>query len=236
MGIRSLSRSNSIRWLLCRSRVATAAPVTDRPAVTLIREDLGRRTNPLDPESSLLLNKPMMRLPHGGGLKLTRRDPAYAILQQWIAEGCRPDADDASKCVRLEVYPPSGRLLRWPAHEQQLAVLGHFSDDTIRDVTHLACYSSSDPQVADVAAGGLVTAADRGETAIIVRYLQFVESCSLTFVKDIPGYAWSKVPAANYIDEHVYAKLQQLQYLPSGRASDEEILRRVYLDVVGQLP
>ena len=77
--------------------------------LTLIREDLGRRTNPLDPDSSLLLSKPMMRLPHGGGLKLTKRDPAYAILRQWVAEGCRPDADDAPQCVRLEVYPPSGR-------------------------------------------------------------------------------------------------------------------------------
>jgi Protein of unknown function (DUF1549)/Protein of unknown function (DUF1553) len=209
-------------------------PVLDK--LTLIREDLGRRTNPVDPDSSLLLNKPMMRLPHGGGLKLTKRDPAYAIVRQWIAEGCRPDPDNAPQCVRLEVYPPSGRLLRWPAHEQQLAVLAHFSDGAIRDVTHIACYSSSDPQVAEASAGGLVTAADRGETAVIVRYLQHVESCSLTFVKDIPGYVWSNPPAANYIDEHVYAKLQQLQYLPSGLASDEEFLRRVYLDVIGQLP
>ncbi len=209
-------------------------PVLDK--LTLIREDLGRRTNPLDPDSSLLLNKPMMRLPHGGGLKLTKRDPAYAILRQWIAEGCRPDAENAAQCVKLEVFPSSGRLLRWPAHEQQLAVLAHFSDGAVRDVTDLACYSSSDPQVADVSAGGLVTAADRGETAIIVRYLQHVESCSLTFVKDIPGYAWSNPPAANYIDEHVYAKLRQLQYLPSGLASDDEFLRRVFLDVIGQLP
>jgi hypothetical protein len=204
--------------------------------LTLIREDLGRRTNPLDPDGSLLLNKPMMRLPHGGGLKLTKREPAYAIVRQWIAEGCRPDAENAPQCVKLEVYPSSGRLLRWPAHEQQLAVVSHFSDGTVRDVTDIACYSSSDPQVADISAGGLVTAADRGETAIIVRYLQHVESCSLTFVKDIPGYAWSNPPTANYIDEHIDAKLRQLQYLPSGLASDEEFLRRVYLDVIGQLP
>src|SRR5207244_11047842 len=52
-------------------------PVLDQ--LTLIREEFGRRTNPLDPDSSLLLNKPMMRLPHGGGLKVTKRDPAYAI-------------------------------------------------------------------------------------------------------------------------------------------------------------
>jgi len=209
-------------------------PVLDK--LTLIREDLGRRTNPLDPESSLLLNKPLMKLPHGGGLKLTRHDPAYAILRQWIAEGCRPDADDAPRCVRIEVYPYSGRLLKWPAHVQQLAVLAHFADGTVRDVTPIACYSSSDTAVADVSAGGLVTGADRGEAAIIVRYLEHIESCSLTFVKEIPGYVWSDPPAANYIDTHVTAKLRQLQYAPSGLASDDEFLRRVHLDCVGQLP
>src|SRR5690606_8679204 len=33
---------------------------------TLIREEYGRRTNPHDPDSSLLLLKPAMKVPHGG--------------------------------------------------------------------------------------------------------------------------------------------------------------------------
>ena len=209
-------------------------PVLDR--LTLIREDLGRRTNPLSPDDSLLLNKPEMKVPHGGGLKLTKHDAAYPILRQWIGEGCRPDAEGAPRCVKIEVYPPSGRLLKRPAHTQQLAVLAHFTDGSTRDITELACYSSSDSQVADVTAGGLVVGHDRGEAAIIIRYLEHVESCFLTFVKDIPGYAWTNPPAANYIDELVAAKLHQLQYLPAGLAADDEFLRRVYLDVIGELP
>ncbi len=214
--------------------------------LTLIREDLGRRTNPIDPDASLLLNKPLMKLPHGGGLKLTKREAAHAVLRQWIAEGCREDAADAARCVKIEVGPnsgssvgtahPTGRLLKWPAHTQQLAVVAHFSDGTSRDVTEMACYSSSDNQVADVTEGGLVVGKSRGEAAVIVRYLEHVESVFLTFVKDVPGYVWSSPPAANYIDELVDAKLRQLQYLPAGLASDEEFLRRVYLDVIGQLP
>jgi hypothetical protein len=209
-------------------------PVLDK--LTLIREDLGRRTNPLSPDESLLLNKPMMKVPHGGGLKLTRHDGAHAILRQWIAEGCQDDAESVTRCVRLEVYPPTGRVLKRPAHMQQLAVLAHFSDGSVRDVTELACYSSSDSAVASVTAGGLVEGNDRGEAAIIVRYLEHIESCSLMFVKDIPGFVWNSPPAANYIDEHVHAKLKELQYLPAGLCSDEEFLRRVTLDVIGQLP
>ena len=128
-------------------------PVLDK--LTLIREDLGRRTNPLSPDDSLLLNKPMMRVPHGGGLKLTKHDASHAILRQWIAEGCREDAADAPRCVRIEVNPPSGRLLKWPAHTQQLAVLAHHSDGSVRDVTELAVYSSSDDAVASVTTSGL---------------------------------------------------------------------------------
>jgi Protein of unknown function (DUF1549)/Protein of unknown function (DUF1553) len=204
--------------------------------LTLIREDLGRRTNPLNPDDSLLLNKPLMKVPHGGGQKLKKGEAAYAVLRQWIADGCQADAADAPRCVKIEVYPPSGRLLKRPAHTQQLCVLAHFASGTVRDVTDLACFSSSDSMVADVLPSGLVFSQDRGEAAVIVRYLEHVQSCSLTFVKDIPGFAWTNPPTANYIDEHVNSKLLELQYLPSGLCSDEEFLRRAYLDVIGQLP
>jgi hypothetical protein len=204
--------------------------------LTLIREDLGRRTNVLAPDESLLLVKPLMKVPHGGGLKLRKTDPAYALMRQWIAEGCKPDPDGALRCVKLEVLPPTGRVLKRPAHTQQLCVLAHFSDGTIRDVTDMACYSTSDSEVADVTSSGLVVGHNRGEAAIIVRYMEFIESCFLTFVKDIDGYQWPSPPANNYIDELVYAKLQQLKFLPSGLCSDEEFLRRVHLDVIGILP
>ncbi len=209
-------------------------PTVDK--LTLIREDLGRRTSVLNPEDSLLLAKPLMKVPHGGGMKLKKGDPAYAIMRDWISQGCKPDAEASPRCVKLEVYPPTGRLLKRPAHTQQICVLAHFSDGTIRDVTDLACYSSSDTEIADVSVGGLVVGHNRGEAAIIVRYLEFIESCFLTFVKDIPNYQWNNPPSNNYIDDLVYAKLKQLQFLASGTCSDEEFLRRVYCDVIGILP
>ncbi|MCO6459489.1 MAG: DUF1549 domain-containing protein [Pirellulaceae bacterium] len=204
--------------------------------LTLIREDFGRRTNPLDPDASLLLAKPLMKVPHGGGRQMTSQDAAYEVLRDWIAEGCRLDAAEQPHCVRLEVFPPSGRVLQRPAQRQQLCVLAHFSDGSIRDVTPLAVFTSSDTEVATVDAHGLVDGLDRGETAIVVRYLEFIETTSLTFVRDIPGYVWNDPPVNNYIDQHVHRKLQQLKYLPSETCTDDEFLRRVYLDVIGLLP
>lgn len=204
--------------------------------LTLIREDLGRRTNSFKPEESLLLTKPMMKVSHGGGLKLRKADPAFDVLRDWISEGCKLDAPNSARCVKIEVYPPTGRLLKRPAHTQQLCVLAHFSDGTVRNVTPLAVFTSSDTEVASVGESGLVVGRDRGEAAIVVRYLEFVQTTFLTFVKDIPNFQWPNPAASNYIDELTYAKLKQLQFVPAPRCSDEEFLRRVHLDVIGVLP
>src|SRR5262249_34254010 len=40
----------------------------------------------------------------------------------------------------------------------------------------------------------------------------------------------------NYLDTYVHAKLNKLHILPSDVCSDEAFLRRVYIDLIGQLP
>ncbi len=204
--------------------------------LTLIREEFGRRTNTLAPEASLLLAKPLMKVPHGGGMKIHTSDPAFALLRDWIAEGCRMDPAESPKCVKLEVYPPSGRVLKRPAHTQQLSVRAHFTDGSVRDVTPLAVYSSSDEQVASVNENGLVIGNDRGEIAVVVRYLEFIETSFITFVRDVEGFAWNDPAANNYVDKLVDEKLKQLKFLPADLCTDEEFIRRVYLTVIGLLP
>lgn len=204
---------------------------------TLTREDFGRRVNPIDPEQSLLLLKPMMQVSHGGGKQLRQDDAAYAIFRDWIAEGAQVDPPSVARCVRLEVLPNEKRVLRLEGGgTQQLAAVAHFSDGSSRDVTHLVAYESSRPDVGTVDDNGLVTPLARGETVILVRYLEHIESVPLMFTKQVPGFTWQDPPANNYIDELVNAKLKKLQYVPSDTCTDAEFLRRVYLDVIGILP
>jgi hypothetical protein len=100
----------------------------------------------------------------------------------------------------------------------------------------LSNYSSSDPSIADVSAEGLVEFKRSGEVAILVRYLEQLVSIRLTYLEPKEGYRWSHPPEHNFIDKHVYAKLRQMNLLPSELCSDGDFVRRVYLDVLGRLP
>ncbi|HEX3871715.1 MAG TPA: DUF1549 and DUF1553 domain-containing protein, partial [Pirellulales bacterium] len=202
---------------------------------TLVREGFNRRVNALEPRQSLLLRKPLMEVAHGGGRRLTKRDPAYEILRDWVAEGCRDDAPDAPQCDRIEVFPRK-RLIEYPADRQQLLVLAHFTDGSTRDITELAQFSSSDENVAAVDAHGLVSCSGRGETAVLVRYIEFMQTAELTYLKPVEGFHWSNPPENNFVDKHVFAKLRRLEIPPSELSNDNEFVRRVFLDVLGTLP
>ncbi len=205
--------------------------------LTLLREEFGRRINPLEPEKSLLLQKPLMKVGHGGGVQLHKQDPAYEVLRAWIAEGAKLDPPETARCVKLELYPATKRVLnRVASPTQQIVAIAHYADGTSRDMTHLVSYETSNTSVAEVNASGLVTSHGRGEAAILVRYLEHIESVPIMFVEDVAGFQWQAPTPNNFIDELVNAKLQQLQYLPSATADDSEFLRRVYLDVIGLLP
>ena len=209
-------------------------PVLD--ALTLVREEFGRRTNPIEPDKSLILLKPTTQLSHEGGKQLEKGSPEYDLLRAWIAGGAALGEESEALCTGIEIYPSSARVLKFPASDQQFAVHAKFSDGTTRDVTELAVFESSSENVATVSRTGLARGVGRGDVVIIVRYLAFIESANLTLVRDIDGFAWSNPPAANYLDELVYAKLRQLQYEAAPRSSDRTFIRRLYLDLTGLLP
>jgi hypothetical protein len=209
-------------------------PVLDQ--LTLLREETGRRVNVLEPDASLLLEKPLMKVVHGGGVQIRKEDAAYRVLKQWISEGAKSDPADAPRVARLQIYPTGKRVLRSPSDSQQLSVVAVMADGSTKDVTELAGYSVSDTSVCTVDANGLIKKQKRGEAAVLVRFLEHVESLTLTFVEDEAAFAWNNPPVNNYIDEKVYGKLKLLQYSASPTCSDNEFLRRVYLDVIGILP
>lgn len=205
----------------------------------LVGGALTRRVEPNYPSESLLLKKPLLQVSHVGGKKLRPTDYAYSILRDWIGEGAAFEPADTPKVVRIRLHPSGMRLLRGAGAGQQLCILAESSDGRLRDVTRLATYSSSAEAVVGIDADGLASAVRRGQAAVTVRYLDFVESLHVTVVEPVEGFAaaWKNdPPAANYVDTLVLQKLKQLQYLPSEVCDDGVFLRRLHLDLTGLLP
>jgi hypothetical protein len=200
----------------------------------LTRDTLGRRTDRLHPEDSLILAKATGTVPHEGGKRFDRDSLEYRLLVRWIAEGLRPDPSDAPVLRRLEVTPRE-RVLIEPADRVPLRVSAIFSDGEVRDVTRLAVFETSN-LVVRVDADGVARRQDMGETTLLVRYLDRQTAVQLAFVPARPGFVWPNPPEANYIDHHVFAKLRTLRMAPSALAPDAVFLRRAYLDVLGVLP
>src|SRR5579884_531500 len=203
--------------------------------VQLTRDAIGRRTDRQQPEASLILQKGLGRVPHEGGQRFLPDSVPVQAVRDWLAEGLRDDPPNAAVLKSIDILPGS-RVQRAPARLQQLAVIGHFSDGSVRDVTRLTVFSCGDPAVADVTNTGLVSFKQPGEVAILCRYLMELQTARLTYLEPRDGFAWTNPPENNYIDKFVFAKLKMLSIPPSDLCTDAEFVRRAYLDVCGILP
>lgn len=205
---------------------------------TLRTEYFGRRVSPLNPDASLLLRKPLMQIPHAGGHRMTAGSTEHRILRRWIAEGALLDSPDAPTCEGIQLESSGPSELSQEHASQQFRVMACFSDESTRDVTHLAVFSSSDESIATVSDTGLATRVDnaRGQTAVTARYLEHMATGYLLAVSERGDFQWPDLHESNYIDTLVNRRLRQLQFIPSPRCSDSVFIRRVYLDVTGLLP
>jgi hypothetical protein len=206
-------------------------PEKDREA--MVREGSGRRVNLVEPERSLILLKPTMQTPHGGGRRLEKGSVDYQLLLAWIAGGAPAPKKNDAEPVKLAITPG----LRVGAEQltQQIRVEAEYSDGKRRDVTASARYDSLDDGVVSVTAGGLVTAVGKGQGAVMVRF----EGQTGTSLFVIP-YAESVQLAGwqnnNFIDELSAEKFRELGIEPSPLCDDATFVRRAYIDAIGTLP
>jgi hypothetical protein len=199
----------------------------------IVRHLASRRLDLNDIDRSLLLLKASGQLGHGGGKVLAADSPEYLLLRSWIAGGALLDDIPHSRLESIAVAPPQHAATVGDSFP--LAVEARFADGTVEDVTALCSFTSLDPMVAAVDEHGRVTAAGVGDTAIMVRYRD--EPIASQIVVALSGEReFPEVAAHNFIDDHVLAKLKRLKLPPSLLADDATFLRRVRLDVTGQLP
>ena len=203
---------------------------------TLTRQSEGRRIDPQEPARSLMLLKPTMAVPHGGGRRFGTDSLEYRVLSGWIAQGMPRPHDDDPLVTALEVFPASARLA--PGSEQQLVVRAKYSDGRIRDVTRWVKFSSSDEGVASVDDLGHVKMNGNGEAAVTLWYSSRVlyARVSVPYPNHVEAATYEKFQRHNYIDDLVLEKWKTLNIAPSPAADDSTFIRRAYIDAAGILP
>ena len=209
-----------------------ADPAADFIALT--KQAAGRRIDPVEPAKSLLLLKTTAAIAHQGGAVVAPDSPQYQMLLAWITQGTPMARADAPTLAHVEVAPESLRLE--PGQSRHLLVTAVYSDGSRRDATRLARFTAQNASVAAVdGASQKVTAAANGQSAVVVNFMHRAAVVRVVVPQNLPE-PFPEMQAAGKIDEAVYAKLKELGIPPSDLCSDQEFLRRVYLDVIGTLP
>ena len=206
-------------------------PGKDRTSIVLDR--LQRRVDFIKPENSLLLLKPTLSIPHGGGKRLKKNSVDYQLLLAWLQAGAPAQKEEPLAVTSLEVTPAQrvGRL----GMKQQLRVEAHYSDGSVRDVTALARYDSVDEGMLSVDEGGLVTVAGAGQAPVMARFegQAGILTVSVPYSDEADLSSWA---SNNFVDELAARKFQDLGIEPSGICDDATFIRRAFLDTIGGQP
>ncbi len=204
---------------------------------SLVQEGRGRRVFAPAADRSLLLQKAIGAVPHGGGKRFDVGSPQYELIRNWIQAGAPRTPADAPRVKNVTVEPATTQLAAGEA--VQLRAIAELSDGRTRDVTEACAFQSNDRTVATITEEGLLKAgALPGETAVMARYLNHIAVCSVTIPLPgtVPEDAYAQLPRNNAIDELVWRKLQTLGVLPSPPVDDAKFQRRAYLRIIGRLP
>lgn len=206
-------------------------PAKDRDMLARDRDQ--RRINVIEPEKSLFLQKPTMRVAHGGGQRLEEGSVDYQILVAWIKNGAPGPRSDAAKVTQVSVSPP--QRLGTVGLKQQLRVTATYSTGETRDVTALARFDSLDDGVASVAPNGLVTTVGKGQAPVMVRF-EGQAALAVFVVPFGPAPQLAGWTSRNKMDELAAQKFRELGIEPSPLCDDATFLRRAFLDTIGTLP
>ncbi|MEE2989295.1 MAG: DUF1549 domain-containing protein [Planctomycetota bacterium] len=201
----------------------------------LTRELPDRRINLATPEACLMMEKVLGVVPHSGGKQFDLDSPRHKTLMRWLTSGAPNDSGDVGKVESVDIYPP-GAVLDGDGATQQINVLATYTDGSTRDITSMAVFMSSNGTSATIDEAGLVTAHARGEAFLMARYETHTVGTRFIILPKGLKYEDPKTPEFNFVDTFIHNKLRKLRISPSEICTDEEFLRRVYLDIAGVLP
>jgi hypothetical protein len=207
-------------------------PDADHQAVTLDYQ--GRRVNGVRPAASLLVRKPWGELEHGGGLILERQGPESETLLRWLAAGAPRGAPAVVESLQIVV--DEANFAELPGKTAVRVVARLAGETKPQDVTEQTLFTAVDPAALRVDDDLNLQVLRRGQHLLLARYLNQVAALQVTapFSTTTIDVPWME--AAHFVDQQVFRTWQKMGLPPSPPADDPAWLRRVHLDLIGQLP
>jgi len=193
-----------------------------------------RRSNVASPDDSLMLLKATAAVPHQGQQVFEPGSLSYRIIREWIGAGAKLAAS-APRVTKIELSPQNPVVQKVGAR-QQMRVIATYADGATRDVTTLAFVETGNQDVAKTDSANVVTTLRRGEAPMLARFEGAYAATTVTVMGDRSGFTWAEPEKWNKIDDFTAAKWQRMKILPSGLCTDDEFIRRVYLDLTGVPP
>jgi hypothetical protein len=208
---------------------------SDKDYFGIARDGMGRRVNLENPDLSLILLKPTAHVAHEGGKRFAKNSWQYQVFREWIAQGAK-NSPGSGAVKKLEVQPGEHRFTK-PGETVPLKVVVEFADGTREDMAPFCDFRIKNYFIAEVSSTGIVTGLRPGDTAVIVSYRgNLLSARVLASAPQARDFNYPHVSEHNYIDHQVFAKLRQLDMVPSDLSGDAEFLRRVTIDTIGCLP
>ena len=215
----------------------------------LVRGAYGRRMKGAVPEESLLLTKPLMEMPHGGGRRLKRDSWAFETLVKWMKQGAPGPlandrklkqvvvavADAALRPLPTLAASATGEAILQPGQTAQVSAKAVYEDGFEEPIERKASFDSMNASVVEVTPEGLVTATGKGDTVVMVRYLGTVSVCRIVvpFGQSVGLEQFAK---NNFVDELWVEKWRKTGLSPTKNCTDEEFFRRIHLSTIATLP
>ena len=200
----------------------------------IVEELPGRRVDLIEPEKSLLLTKAVGDVAHSGGELFGKDSVYYKSILKWLEKGAPADFDSVEV---KELYIEQGDLtVKFPSEkERQIRAIAKYSDNSIRDVTHLVIFKSNNKSIAKIDGEGKIEINGQGSTHIFARYAHLTTIVEVKSVPEEPK-KWETPKGFNDIDKLVYNRLDELHIKPSDVVGDENFLRRISIDLIGRIP
>ena len=204
-------------------------PGDDFEAITLELES--RRIDRQQPDNSLLLKKATETINHGGGTRLDIDGPGYNILFQWLADGARRrrlrSLKDFEFTADRTLVPVGGHF--------SVSAKARFSDGAVDNVLQWTAVTITDPSALIIEDDNRFRAVRPGRHLMLARFLDRVVPLQITVPRE-SSTPKNVVAATSPIDEFVEQRLLELGLSKAPSVDDAAFIRRLSLDLTGQLP